>query len=190
MECSIRPFFAPKLPINSLPAKLHPPGFVFFLERSRAAQQTDFPSGYRRMPITLERAEVPPKLEEIEKIFVAHHDRVYRAAYRVTGSASDAEDVVQTVFLRLIRNPRDFAVVDDAGNYLHRAGINAALDLVRSRKVAVPLDEGVATRSSSSGWIPDRQHDPAQLRGVVAAGRGSTAPHGRGDVYAAVFRRF
>jgi RNA polymerase sigma-70 factor, ECF subfamily len=116
------------------------------------------------MPITLERVEVPPKLEEIEKIFVAHHDRVYRAAYRVTGNASDAEDVVQTVFLRLVRNHRDFALVDDAGNYLHRAGINAALDLVRSRRAAVPLDEAVAAHTSDSAWMPDRRHDPVQMR--------------------------
>jgi RNA polymerase sigma-70 factor (ECF subfamily) len=115
------------------------------------------------MPITLERAEVQPKLEEIEKIFVAHHDRVYRAAYRVTGNASDAEDVVQTVFLRLLRNQRDFEAVEDAGNYLHRAGINAALDLVRSRRAAVPLDD-VPLKHTSGSWVPDRQHDPVQLQ--------------------------
>ena len=116
------------------------------------------------MPITLESTEVAPKPEDIEKIFVAHHDRVFRAAYRVTGNASDAEDVTQTVFLRLLRHQYDFGEVEDAGNYLYRAGVNAALDLVRSRRVAVPLDETVPTKGADASWIPDREHDSAQMR--------------------------
>jgi RNA polymerase sigma-70 factor, ECF subfamily len=115
------------------------------------------------MPITVESTEVAPKAEEIEKIFIAHHERVFRAAYRVTGNASDAEDVLQTVFLRLVRNEHDFRAVEDAGNYLYRAGVNAALDLVRSRRSAVPLDEAVATRASDDPWAPDRQHDSVQV---------------------------
>ena len=39
----------------------------------------------------------------LEQIFLEHKDLVYRAAYRVTGNSSDAEDVLQTVFLRLVR---------------------------------------------------------------------------------------
>jgi RNA polymerase sigma-70 factor, ECF subfamily len=111
------------------------------------------------MPITLESTAVAPKPEDIEKIFVAHHDRVFRAAYRVTGNPSDAEDVTQTVFLRLLRHQHNFGEVDDAGNYLYRAGVNAALDLVRSRRPAVPLDEVLP----GSSWVPDRGHDSAQL---------------------------
>src|SRR4051812_12668226 len=42
--------------------------------------------------------------EEFESIFCEHSEFVYRTAYRVTGSAEDAEDVMQTVFLRLFRN--------------------------------------------------------------------------------------
>jgi len=106
------------------------------------------------MPTTVENTEV------LEEIFIAHHDRVFRAAYRITGNASDAEDVVQTVFLRLIRHDHDFKNVDDAGNYLYRAGINAALDLVRSRRPAVPLEDAKV----DPAWAPDRNHDPVQLR--------------------------
>ncbi|MEJ7605155.1 MAG: sigma factor, partial [Bryobacteraceae bacterium] len=81
------------------------------------------------------------RLLEIEKIFEAYSDRVFRAAYRVTGNTGDAEDVLQTVFLRLLRHEHNFERIDDAGNYLYRAGFNAALDLVRARRSAVPLDE-------------------------------------------------
>jgi RNA polymerase sigma-70 factor, ECF subfamily len=95
-------------------------------------------------------------------VFVAHHDRVFRAAYRVTGNACDAEDVVQTVFVRLMRHDYDLGTVEDAGNYLYRAGVNAAVDLVRSRRAAVPIDEAVALPGESA-WAPDRDHDRVQM---------------------------
>ena len=40
---------------------------------------------------------------QLERLYREHHARVFRAAYRVTGDATDAEDVLQTVFLRLAR---------------------------------------------------------------------------------------
>jgi RNA polymerase sigma-70 factor (ECF subfamily) len=106
---------------------------------------------------------VTTNLVDLEKLFTAHHDRVFRAAYRVTGNSSDAEDVLQTVFLRLLRHTHDFGSVEDAGNYLYRAGVNAALDLVRSRKAAgaQALDEQVG---DSEGWRPDRGHHSPELR--------------------------
>lgn len=98
--------------------------------------------------------------------FAAHHTGVYRAAYRVTGSAADAEDVLQTVFTRLIHraktHQRDASPVpaEDLGRYLHRSAVNAALDVVRSRQ--------------RSGWAPledvDRSnstHDPSLLPGSL-----------------------
>src|SRR6478752_2651567 len=92
---------------------------------------------------TTVRTAVADSSEDIERAFLAHHDRIFRAAYRVTGNISDAEDVLQTVFLRLLRHGHNFTGVDDAGRYLHRAGVNAALDVMRSRRSAgsVPLDD-------------------------------------------------
>ena len=67
---------------------------------------------------------------------------MFRAAYRITGNSSDAEDVLQTVFLRLARNEGSAEIHNLAG-YLHRSAVNASLDLLRKRKDAqmLPLDE-------------------------------------------------
>lgn len=55
---------------------------------------------------------------------------VFRTAYRITGNAADAEDVLQTVFLRLVRgNPE----IENPESYLRRSAVNAALDVVRAR---------------------------------------------------------
>lgn len=85
----------------------------------------------------------------LETLFEQHHDRVFRTAYRVTGSAADAEDVLQTVFLRLARGQEGADAAQNTEAYLSRAAINASLDLLRSRKrsKAVAMDdvEGAAS---------------------------------------------
>jgi RNA polymerase sigma-70 factor (ECF subfamily) len=75
-----------------------------------------------------------PAGEPIAHVFSEHAQFVFRTAYGVTGSHEDAEDVLQTVFLRLIRRelPPDFGANPRA--YLFRAALNAALDVTRSRR--------------------------------------------------------
>ena len=82
----------------------------------------------------------PGALQSLEAIFREHHGAVYRAAYRITGNAADAEDVLQTVFTRLLRREEQPDLSNSAGSYLHRAAVNAALDLMRRRKRARAVD--------------------------------------------------
>jgi RNA polymerase sigma-70 factor (ECF subfamily) len=62
-----------------------------------------------------------------------YHAAVYGTALRVTGSPADAEDVLQTVFLRILNQGArlDLAQVPEA--YFRRAATNAAVDLLRRR---------------------------------------------------------
>ena len=39
--------------------------------------------------------------QSLSDLFAMHHRRVLMSAYRITGSMADAEDVAQSVFLRL-----------------------------------------------------------------------------------------
>lgn len=85
-------------------------------------------------------APIPNELE-FARLYDSHHSMVFRTAYRVTGNASDAEDVMQTVFMRLMkRDPRE---MDQPESYLRRAAVNASIDLIRERQKAasVPLEE-------------------------------------------------
>lgn len=86
---------------------------------------------------------------ELERLFRTHHPALLRAAYRVTGSLADAEDVLQTVFLRLWRGDTSKLREEEAAGYLYRAAVNAALDVVRSRtrQGRVALDD-VAPQAS------------------------------------------
>lgn len=78
----------------------------------------------------------------LEETFHQHKDMVFRAAYRVTGDAGDAEDVLQTVFLRLVRNP-SLPEIRNLPAYLHRSAVNASLDVLRRRRETqvLSLDE-------------------------------------------------
>ncbi|MGH9660387.1 MAG: RNA polymerase sigma factor [Bryobacteraceae bacterium] len=102
---------------------------------------------------------------DLEKTFREHHLLVFRAAYRITGSYSDAEDVLQNVFLRLLRRAAGDAVAS-IESYLYRAAVNMALDLMRSRQVArgVPLDDAEGEIGADWSGAPDRAHDSAELR--------------------------
>ena len=67
------------------------------------------------------------------ELYERHHAAVYRAALRVTGNPADAEDVLQSVFLRILNQSGrpDSSQMSEA--YLRRAATNAALDLLRRR---------------------------------------------------------
>jgi len=87
------------------------------------------------LPPTSRIAEPSQLSSAIADLFQAHGDRMLNAAHRVTGSLEDAEDVLQSVFVRLVQHPDNLSAVNgqDAGAYLHRAAVNAALDLLRAR---------------------------------------------------------
>ena len=62
-----------------------------------------------------------------------HHATVYGAALRVTGNPADAEDVLQTVFLRILNQGTRLDLEQVPEAYFRRAAINAAVDLLRRR---------------------------------------------------------
>jgi RNA polymerase sigma-70 factor (ECF subfamily) len=71
---------------------------------------------------------------EAFRVLVERHGRaVFRLAHRMTGSASDAEDVVQETFLKAYKQLGRFESRSDFGTWLHRIAVNCSIDLIRSR---------------------------------------------------------
>lgn len=111
--------------------------------------------GDATMPYTASR-------ESLSQLFCEHHRRILVAAYRITGSMADAEDVTQAVFVRLVSGGA--LPIANAASYLYRAAINGALDLLRRRKAAPagPLEEAaelaaVGPASSPETAVSNRQ---------------------------------
>src|SRR5690349_24859104 len=106
---------------------------------------------------------------ELETLFQTHHGRVFRTAQRITGSAADAEDVLQTVFLRLIKGQETYDLSRNPEAYLSRAAINASLDLLRSRtrSKAVALDESEVDSIAGTFESPETVHADRELQELV-----------------------
>jgi RNA polymerase sigma-70 factor, ECF subfamily len=123
---------------------------------------------------------VPDPPGELETLYRTHHKHVFRAAHRITGSAADAEDVLQTVFLRLVKSHEAYDLAENPQAYLSRAAINAALDLIRSRgrSKSVGLDDAAPELIAVKSASPEKQHADRELQTLIrqAVGRlGATA---------------
>src|SRR6187431_2876025 len=71
---------------------------------------------------------------EAFRALVERHSRaVYRLAYRMTGSAQDAEDIVQETFLKAYRQLSRFESRANFSTWLHRIAVNCSIDLMRAR---------------------------------------------------------
>jgi len=116
------------------------------------------------MAASMESANLPGA--DLERIFRENHALVFRAAYRVTGNADDAEDVLQTVFLRMMKRAAGAEPVGNMASFLHRAAVNAALDLMRSRQNirSVPLDDLEPVLSEPAHRSPDRIQNSGEIR--------------------------
>jgi len=112
----------------------------------------------------------------VAALFNLHHERVFRVARRITGNASDAEDVVQNVFLRVMRREDPPLREDDAANYLHRSATNAALDLLRRRKTARADSMDDADRLPDHEPGPDAIHEGAEIRDKLRAALAALNP--------------
>jgi RNA polymerase sigma-70 factor, ECF subfamily len=97
--------------------------------------------------------------EEFEELFEEHYVLVYRTAYGVTGRVEDAEDVVQTIFLRLLQRerPRDF--LKNPRGYLYRAAVNLSLTIVQSRRRRALTEESEDLAASIPARVSSRAEE-------------------------------
>ena len=111
---------------------------------------------------------VPAPPDKLEQLFQQHHDQIFRTAYRVTGNANDAEDALQTVFLRLARRKNELEQMPNPQAYLLRAAINASLDIVRGRNLnqMVSIDD-VTPDHFSTSRNPETQSSDRELRELI-----------------------
>jgi RNA polymerase sigma factor (sigma-70 family) len=59
---------------------------------------------------------------------------IHRTAYVITSHHQDAEDVLQSIFVRLLQHGLTPDVRQHPARYLHRAAVNLSLNVLRSRK--------------------------------------------------------
>jgi RNA polymerase sigma factor (sigma-70 family) len=83
--------------------------------------------------LTVSRDRSELRERELEEVFREHYPLLYRTAYSILNNPADAEDVPQTILLRLLRT----GVPPGVGNikgYLYRSAVNLSLNVLRSRR--------------------------------------------------------
>ena len=96
----------------------------------------------------IQTAEVEARVpEEVERMFREHPEFIFRTAYRVTGKAEDAEDIVQALFTRILRHKFPAGIEGHEKAYLYRSAVNASLNLVRQRRRVTGVESSPATDS-------------------------------------------
>jgi len=100
-----------------------------------------------------------------------HLDRLYRAAWALTGSREDAEDLVQDTYTRVLARPRLLRNEDDIG-YLLRALRNTFLNQKRaeSRRLRPdPLPDELGLVADPWAREPSEALEAAELYEAIAA---------------------
>jgi RNA polymerase sigma-70 factor (ECF subfamily) len=96
---------------------------------------------------------------------VERHSRyLYSVAARLTGSAADAEDVVQEAWLKAHRQLARFEERADVRTWLHRITVNCAIDFIRSRRHREDAHDPADLEQGALGGIgADSQPTPERL---------------------------
>jgi RNA polymerase sigma-70 factor (ECF subfamily) len=95
----------------------------------------------------LPEGPVPPASTVSPEEYAEYRPLMFSIAYRMTGSISDAEDIVQEAFLRLTRVLRDGTGIDSPRAYLATVTTRLAISHLRSARVR--------RESYVGAWLPE-----------------------------------
>ena len=116
----------------------------------------------------------------VRLVTARNNQRLFRAAFAILGNRAEAEDAVQTAYLRAFAAIGRFEARSSLSTWLTRIAINEALGRARSAKRrAAHLDSASVTilddyrerlmQGSMSETAPDKAHARSQLRAILEA---------------------
>jgi len=140
-----------------------------------------------RPPIPAAGAAAPDRAEELalvercragdlaafETIYRTHSGRLYSVACRVLGNPTDAEDLLQEIFLAAHRKLESFRGDSALGTWLYRLAMNLCLDHLRSRaarsgQLTDSLDEEYGLDDAGSRRLAERTVAKMDLERALA----------------------
>jgi len=112
------------------------------------------------------KAAIKGDTASFEQLVQIHQNRVYSLSLRLTGTAHDAEDLAQEVFIKAYRFIGSFREDADFGTWLHRIAVNTWLN--RKRKMtpvaAFSLDEPIGIDEAEvKREVADFSGDPEKV---------------------------
>lgn len=109
-------------------------------------------------------------ISALEAAYLERRAALVRYFASRTGSAADAEDLAQELFLKVMAAP-DAEAVSNPGAYLFRQAFNLMLDKARGRTRGMARDRAYRDLTVEHAAGPDRADDPGAERALVAKDR-------------------
>lgn len=83
-----------------------------------------------------------PDRAEAQRLVDTYSDLILRLSYTYLGSTADAQDICQTVFLKLLQAPKAFNSMEHERAWIIRTAVNLCKDHLKSRwrRTTVALD--------------------------------------------------
>ena len=103
--------------------------------------------------------------ERLTQLFESHRSHLRAVAFRMLGSATEADDAVQEAWLRL--NGANTSEVVNLGGWLTTVVARVCLDILRSRRREEPLDAEVVEPIADSKSDPEQEALLADSVGVA-----------------------
>ncbi len=102
-----------------------------------------------------------------EQIVVRYQQFAWRVAYRYTGNRTDAEEISQEVFLRILDSAQNYRPFAKFSTYLYKAVANLCLDHIRKKRPQLtgefPADKEFAETPDSKLQIQERDQAVKQV---------------------------
>jgi RNA polymerase sigma-70 factor (ECF subfamily) len=95
-----------------------------------------------------------------EELYRQHAGRLYNLVFRMAGTAQEADDLLQEVFLQAHRKLGSFRGDSSLGTWLYRLGMNHCLDHLRGRQARMGRatdsleDEGMVEPAAPAPVVP------------------------------------
>lgn len=110
--------------------------------------------------------------QQAERLANAYADAILRLSYTYLKNTQDAQDVCQTVFVKLLTEPREFESAEHERAYVLRMAANACKDLLKSpwRKRTCGLEavlEVPAPEAGDGSVLAAVNELPAHYRAVI-----------------------
>jgi len=92
-------------------------------------------------------------MEQAERLANTYADAILRLSYTYLKNTHDAQDICQTVFVKLLMEPREFKSPEHERAYILRMAANACKDLLKSpwRQRSQSLDVGLEVPAPQAG---------------------------------------
>jgi RNA polymerase sigma-70 factor (ECF subfamily) len=106
------------------------------------------------------------KVEKLAVLFERHHIALFNFFLRLTGSRPASEDLVQDVFIRILKYRTTYLGEDKFVVWMYKIARNAHYDHLRKRRDAVSIEDYVPALALAA---PDEDPAESAVRGAEAA---------------------